>query len=211
MSDTCTISDAVTALATLLLAGAAIGATIAAFMGLETYKKQSLWRSDYEFARRALLTLYKYRDTLYAVRHPAMSSTEMQLTDEERSGIRANSDRSAGVIGAYIRRWERHSSNGAEIEAILLEADAIWGSEFRELFEPLRELQAELNTYIQIHIAANLRGDTHLADNYRETLRDRRDILYDLQHGDDAFRMDFQNGLSALEAFLRPKLGRRRK
>ncbi len=206
--ETGTISDAITALATLLLAGAAIGATIAAFTGLHTWKKQSLWGSDYEFARRALLTFYRYRDTLFAVRHPAMSNAEMRLSEEERSGIRAGDERGAGVINAYARRWEKHASSENELEAVLLEADAIWGPELRDLFTPLFDLRRELFSYIMLHIDANLRGNTDLANEYRTILRARRDVLYDMMNESDDFRRDFLTQLKNVEDFLRPKLGR---
>ncbi len=140
-----------------------------------------------------------------------MLNSEMRLNEEERSGVRANSEQSAGVIKAYARRWEKHSSSERELEAVLLEADAVWGLELRVLCKPLFDLQRELRTYIRLHIDANLRGNTELATEYRKILRTYRDILYDSMNESDDFRREYSAYLAEVESFLRPKLGRQSK
>lgn len=203
------ITATISALGNLLMAGAAIAGAMAAFLGLSTWRNQSLWQADNELAKRALIAIYSYRDSLFAVRHPAMSNSEMELTDEEKNGISAGGDKSAGVINAYAKRWERHSSSKNSLEVILVEADAVWGGQLRERVEPLKKLEHELYAYILLHADAHWRGPTELAKQYREILKTKRDILYDLLDNEkDDFRVDFKNGLGPVEEYLRNKLGR---
>lgn len=201
---------ALAALGTLVLAAAAVAGTTAAFLGLDTWKRQLNWQADHDLAKRSMLAIYKFRYSLYAVRHPAMSDLEMRLTEKERSEIVAGGERSAGVINAYANRWKRHTDVRSSLESLLLETDAVWGTQLRDLVQPLRELENELYSYIFLHIDAYLRGRTELAQSYREILRERRDILYDLLNAEnDPFRRDFKGHLTEIEQYPGKKLGRK--
>ena len=52
--------------------GAAITGAFVAFKGLGTWRRQLKGLSEYELSRRILVTLFKYRDAINGVRHPAM-------------------------------------------------------------------------------------------------------------------------------------------
>jgi len=209
VTDFGSIAAAIGALGSLLMAFAAIAAATAAWNGLETWKKQSVWAADNDLAKRAMLAMYRYRDSLHAVRHMAMNRAEMALPLEDGQTIWSGSEGSAGVIAAYIRRWEKHSPNRNQVEAIVLEADAVWGPDLRRWVKSLLALENELLVYIRLHMDAHLRGDTELAASYREILARKRDILYDFgSDEDDVFRRDFSEALMPVENFLREKLGR---
>lgn len=196
-------------LANGMMACAAIAGAIAAFKGLNTWKNQSLWHADSELAKRVLLAVYTFRDSLYSVRHPVMSASEMELTTDECQGIVAGNDRSAGVINAYAKRWERHSEKSRELDALLLEADVVWDNTLRTRVDALKQLERELYLYIGLHIDAHHRGDTDLAEDYRDILGEERDILYDNLSDTDEFRADFEAAMGPVEGFLKTKLGRK--
>ncbi len=143
------------------------------------------------------------------VRHPAMLNDEMRLEGEEAEGMNADQRRRQGVIAAYSRRWERHSVSRNELDAILIEADAVWDTELTKLIRPLKELERELFVFIQLHFDANYRNSPDLQQSYREILRNKRDILYDLMTDEDDFRKDFTEQLRNVENYLRKKLGRK--
>ncbi len=189
-----------------------MAAAIAAFVGLNAWKKQGVWQADSELARQILVSLYKYRDTLYAVRHPAMSHSEMECDFGAQGSLTDRQKRSQGIINAYAKRWERHYEKRAELNALLIESDAVWESALSELVDEVKNLEHELFTYIMIYLDASHReySDQTMNESYREVLSKKRDILYDLLDESDDYRSDFNRLLKPVEAYLRKKLGRGR-
>ncbi|NRB16264.1 MAG: hypothetical protein HRU33_01480 [Rhodobacteraceae bacterium] len=204
------ISAAISALANILIACATITAAIVAATGLNTWKNRYVWEADTDLAKRSLLAIYRFRDSLYSVRHPAMFHHEMEVSTAEAEGINASNERSAGVINAYANRWEKHSKSRVELDALITEADVLWSSELRQLVEPLRVLENELFGHIRLYLDAWHRGKTDLAKEYQTILSERRDILYDrLDDEKDCFRADCISELLKVEDYLRSKLGRK--
>jgi hypothetical protein len=196
------------ALANCVMAAAAATGAFVAYVGLNTWKSQSIWQADHELARKNLIALYRYRDSLYSVRHPAMRNDEMRLEDDDAERLNEDQQRRQGVVVAYARRWERHSHAKNELDALLIEADAVWGEKLSSLIKPLRDLEHELSMYIMLHLNAHFRNNPDLQKSYREILKKKRDILYDPLTEDDEFRKDFSLHLGAVESYLRNKLGR---
>jgi hypothetical protein len=191
------------------MAGAAAGAAVATIRGINVWKTQGIWQFDNDLARRLLIAIYTYRSSLYSVRHPAMSNSEMTLEEEDAKEISHSEARRRGVIEAYVRRWKKHAEKSNELEALLVEADAVWGSELSSLVAALRSLEHELFVYISLHLDAHYRGNTALAIEYREILKTKRDILFDMMNDEDVFRKDFIAQLVPIETYLRTKLGRK--
>jgi hypothetical protein len=199
---------AMTAIFNLLIAGAAVAGAVIAGMGLNTWKRQSKWEISQDLAKRILVAIYEYRNSLYSVRHPAMSNQEMEISEEQYTGIQSGGDKwRAGTINAYANRWDNHNESQVKLDSLVLEADAFWGDDLRKLLEPIRKLEKELFSYIRIHIDAHLRGNTEIAKEYRKIIKESRDILYDSLSDEDEFRVDFTNQLNLIEVYLREKLG----
>lgn len=198
------VANSITALAAAVTAGAAI-------YGLRTWKTQSEWHADNDLAKRALMTVYKYRDSVYSIRHPARFSAESEVTEEEVASFGARDLRSAGIIKAYANRFERHFPSRNALDAIILECDAVWGTDLRDLVGELKKLEQELFAYINVYFDAHHRAhDDDLAEGYRDVLKGQRDILYDrLDDEKDAFRVDFIKKLTEVEVYLRKKMGRK--
>lgn len=202
--------EVVISFGTLIAGFAAMWGAYSAHKGVNAWKKEREWSADQELAKRALLSAYEFRDSLYRVRHPAIASSETEVSPEELENIAAENLRNAGIINAYANRWRRHSENNRLISSILLEADVEWGTELRSTFKPLFELEHELFSYIRLYIDAYLRGPTELAKDYQKILKDERDILYDLFDAEkDEFRADFEGHLKLVEDYLRTKIGRK--
>ncbi|MCT8330283.1 hypothetical protein [Albidovulum sediminis] len=198
------------ALANWVMAGAAVLAACAARSGLNSWKNQNIWTADAELARRILIALYRFRDSLYAVRHPAMFAGEMRLDAEQESKLSEVEQRQESVRSAYSRRWSRHQEQAIELSSLMIEADAVWGEELSKKVSELRKLERELWAYINLYLDAHYSRDTELAREYRKILKGERNILYDMLKEDDVFRMDFVKALAPVERYLRGKLGRGR-
>ncbi|MCC8996172.1 MAG: hypothetical protein LM517_03760 [Nitrosomonas sp.] len=203
-----TYSELVTLIKDLILSGAATVGAVVAIKGLSTWKRQLRGQSEYELSRRILVTLFKYRDVIAGVRHP-MWAYEMPSPPEDES---KNTSREYvsfyGISKAYQARLEKVQAERKNLYADLLESEAIWGDELKNLFQTLFDLEHELSIRVLNNIKL-MNPDTKEAS--KEAIRNfdkkRRDIMYDdlSEEGDD-YRKDFQRGVEKIEKYLKPKL-----
>ncbi|MFC2970352.1 hypothetical protein [Acidimangrovimonas pyrenivorans] len=194
----------------IAIALAAVFGSFTAWKGLTIWREQNVWQEDNNLARRLLIALYQYRDSIYSVRHPAMAVSEMELDVGDPPDLPEDKKRSRGVILAYSRRWERHLPQRNELDALLIEADAVWGKKLSEMAEPLKLLEHELYAYIWLYLDAHFRGAPELRAQFQKILASKRDILYDTMDEEDEYRIDFNKKLAPLEDYLRTKMGRQR-
>lgn len=197
-------------LANLLLAGAAIAASVAAFLGLNTWRKQLSWQADHELSRKTLILLYRLRDATFSLRHPAIWSSE---SDAAMEGIerprREEEIRFLETTRVYEKRWEKITEVRSELYPLFLEGDAVWGVAYRDLRRPLLDLEIELRLVIQNYLRAidpNRSEATRGAAS--KLLRKKRDIMYDTLDESDEFKRDYSCAFEPLEITLREKLGR---
>lgn len=206
---TFTCSELVTLIKDLILSGAAITGAVVAIKGLSTWKRQLKGQSEYELSRRILVTLFKYRDTIAGVRHPAMWAYEMPFPPEDESkNMSRDYIRFYGTSKAYQARWDKVQAERTSLYADLLESEAIWGDELKKLFKTLFNLEHELFTSVR-HYVELINPDTDEAskEDIRSIDKKLRAIMYDdlSEEGDD-YRKDFQRGVEAIEKYLKPKL-----
>lgn len=204
-----TCLEFVTLVKDLLVGAAAITGAVVAVIGLSTWKRQLRGQFEYELSRRILVTLFKYRDAIAGVRHPAMWSYEMPKPPVEELKTMSDEDvRYYGTSKAYQARWERVQTERTSLYADLLQSEALWGRDLKDLFSVLFNLEHELLITIQHHLrVTNPRTSTIEKDAIRKIIEKRRDIMYDdTSDGGDDFKREFQGGIEAIEKFLKPKL-----
>ena len=189
---------------------AALVGAVVAVLGLGTWKRQIKGQSDYDLARRLLVTVFKYRDAVDGVRHPAMWADEMPLPSaEESERMSREQSRFYGVSRAYQSRWEKVQVERASLYADTLVAEALWGDELKRLFKDLYSLEHELLACIRLYLDAinpDIPDDTK--DATAEIRKKRRDIMYDdLSEDGDEYRKQFRSKVEAVEKYLKSKLG----
>lgn len=206
---TVTCVELVTLIKDLILSGAAIAGAVIAIKGLGTWKRQLKGQSEYELSRRLLVTLFKYRDAIAGVRHPAMWAYEMPGPPEgESKNMSREHVRFYGTSKAYQARWAKVQAERTNLYADLLESEAIWGDDLKNLFKTLFNLEHELFTSIRHYIdLINPETEEASKESIRNIDKKRRDIMYDdlSEEGDD-YRKEFQLGIEAIEQYLKPKL-----
>lgn len=193
----------------MLVGAAAIIGAIVAVIGLSTWKRQLRGQFEYELSRRILVTLFKYRDAIAGVRHPAMWSYEMPKPPAEEQKTMADEDiRYYGTSKAYQARWERVQTERTSLYADLLQSEALWGRSLKDLFNTLFNLEHELLIAIQHYLrVTNPRTSMIEKDAVRKVIEKRRDIMYDdMSDSGDDFKNEFQSGIEAIEKYLKPKL-----
>lgn len=193
----------------LIVAGAAITAAIVAVKGLDTWRRQLKGHSEYELSRRILVTLFKYRDAVNGVRHPAMWNSEMpKPSDEEKESMDAGQIRFYGTSKAYQARWEKVQDERTSLYADLLEAEAIWGDKLNNHFKEVFGLEHELLTQIRLYLEQiNPEVPEHSKEAIRKVDKKKRDIMYDKSGEEpDEFKSDLITAIKKIEVYLKPKL-----
>ncbi len=192
-----------------IISAAAITGAFVAIRGLGTWQKQLKGHSEYDLSRRLLVSLFKYRNALYNVRHPAMFSYEMPTPpDSEAREMSPEQIQFYGTSNAYQARWVKVESERTNLYADLLEAKALWGDEPERQFKVIYDLEHELYTCVR-HYIILINPQTAEAKKNAILKSDemRRDILYDdLSEDGDEFKKEFEAGIESIENYLKPKL-----
>jgi hypothetical protein len=191
----------------VVISGAAITGAIVAVKGLNTWNRQLKGQHEYELSRRILVSLFKFRDVIFAVRKPAIWPHEMESPPE---GEQKSQEyiRYFGVSKAYQARGKKVITEKTILYADLLEAEAIWGGKLRKPFKKIFDLETELfncvNRYLQL-----LNPD--ITEESKEAIqnihREKRDIMYDQCSEElDDFTSEFFSAIEEVEQYLKPKL-----
>jgi hypothetical protein len=192
-----------------ILACAAITGATVAKIGLDTWQRQLKGQSEYELSRRILVSLFKYRDAIAGLRHPAMWAYEMPSPSEEIAKLmNADQIQFYATSKAYQVRWDKVQTERTNLYADMLEAEAIWGSELNSLFKVVFDLQHELFTKIRHHLEL-INPDVKEAKKEAIIKIDdkSRDIMYeDFGDDPDKYKKDLLDAIESIELYLKPKL-----
>lgn len=201
--------EIITIIKDLILASAAITGAIVAVKGLGTWQRQLKGQSEYELSRRILVSLFKYRDSINGVRHPAMWAYEMPNPPEEEAKIMSREQISFyGTSKAYQARWDKVQEQKTALYADLLEAEAIWGMGLKNLFQSVFDLEHELVTQIRHYLELiNMDVKEYRKDAIRKIDENKRDVMYDLSSDEpDEYKKDLLDAITAIEIYLKAKL-----
>jgi len=135
------MKDVVPVMKDVILAGAAIVGACVAIRGLSTWNRQLKGSTEYDLARRLLKLIYRLRDAINQVRSSLMWAYEMPVPFEEEAQRMSSEQKhyyglsrayqDYGLSRAYQARWQKVADIWSEIQAELLEAEALWGSEYK--------------------------------------------------------------------------------
>ena len=188
-----------------------IGACVA-IAGLSTWRRQLKGQADHELARRILVSLYRYRDAINGVRHPAMMAGEFPEPSESQRAHKTDAQiRFSALSNAYGNRWQRVQTQRVALHADLLESEALWGAELKtKEFSPIFSLEWELQVCVRNYL---IQCDPDEREERKTAIaklsRDKRDVLYDsLEPGGDEFSKALADAMGAVETYLKPKLAR---
>ena len=187
----------------------AIAAAVVACMGLGTWKRQLKGNYEYELSRRMLVTLYKYRDAIDGVRHPAVWRHEMPSPPvEEATKMNADEIQHYGTTIAYQNRWEKVNKEKASLYPDILESKALWGIELMGLIDEVYKLEKELLEKVRRHLnLIDPKISTTEKDAIRKFYDAQGDILYDdLSDEGDQFKNTLRSKTKLIEDYLKPKL-----
>lgn len=189
----------------LTIAGG-IGAYVA-LKGLNTWNRQLKGGVEYELTRRLLKLTYRLRDAIRNVRNPAMFGGEMPYpSSDEAKEMSRDQINYYGMSKAYQNRWDKVTQVSSDLQAELLEAEALWGADVHKQFEHLFKLRHELWMAVHFHLMAiNPEQQNVTREAMNRILK--REILYDLSgENEDEFSSEIAKAITPIETFLKPYL-----
>ena len=126
--------------------------------------------------------------------------------------LAATSTVAAGGAGGVAKiGWQDVADALVDLQADLLECEAIWGPEFLKSFEKLKTLERELLLAVQDNLSLI---DPKTKAPFKEAIRKRiagqkRDVLYDtMEEGGDEYSRDLRQAVDKIESRIRPHLKR---
>jgi len=179
-------------------------ASVVGIAGLRVWRHQLYAAQENDLARRGLTSLYKLRNAIKAVRNPYIADFEMALEPgrEVTSYVDAAS---YGTIQAYNNRFQNVWQARTEIDALMLEAEVIWGDSLIDLYSKLFDLQHQLYIYLDVYCKAiNPDITEDMRVRYAQIRDAKTDVLYEGK--DDPFTRDLNDAIRTLEDFYRNKL-----
>lgn len=200
--------DVFTIVGTLVSAAGVGLAFYVGIAGLATWRRQLKGASDHELSRKALIELYRYRDAMEQARVPGMLEWECRLSAEEAAGLTFAQKNHLELRKGYQRRFEEVRKIREPMYMTLLDSEAVWGKDLRNLCKPLFALQNEFSRYVELHlIATDPREDKEDRRPYRDMLKNRREVMYSMPGAmEDEFKQEFDSASAAVELYLKTKL-----
>lgn len=200
------VASVVGVLKDVMLALAAVTGAFCAIKGLGTWHRQLAGGADHEIARRLLLATYRLREAVRRARFPWMSKRE------KPKGLVESHEPSVGgipdpdwTVTAWEARLEGVLEAHTELDAALLEAEALWGTKVRDKFHDTVHKAQDLVDAINGQIASK---STNVDPSWKEYLNDkaqkseRRDILF-ASPDDDCWNREFLSSLESVEVYVR--------
>lgn len=184
-----------------------VGVAIA-YQGLHTWRKQLSGHTNHDLARRLLISIFRRRNAVDMVRRPYLPVEEMR-TDDQTEGFEQMdfAQRTESWIRAYQRRWQKVLDLDAEVKALLVEAEALWGSDLTMLLEEVETLERELFVSLRLYLQLqNPHVDEEFKQIDRKRYNERRHIISE-QDESDEYRNDYSTALEPVKKYLREKLG----
>lgn len=192
----------------LATAAAAITAIVVSVKGLATWKRQLKGNAGFDLAKRVLNAVYRFRDAIWVFRSPMMTAGELAAgleislrgaKEENPYPTKAQKDQAAEA-GAFQSRWERLREAQMKVHDVSLEAQALWGRQFSDMFHELGVLSGELSY-----------ASTRYLGRHRRAMSEREDeritkVIWASGDDEDDFAKRLTATIEKIESAITPHL-----
>lgn len=200
------ITEWISAAKEVFIGLSAVFATIFAYIGLNTWRKELKGKAEYQLAKDVLKSVYKVRDAFKHVRHPAIFAYEYPEEMRDYSGHLKREKDYEGTLYVYEKRWQKMDEAFRELEEHHLDAQVEWGSEFQDVIVKLRSCRAELLVTIQQMLNEKKNHQSAMRD--KESMEKAFSTLYDNGGNSefDMFTPQVEAAINEFEVWLRPHI-----
>ena len=188
-----------------LVGAAAVAAALIAYFGVDAWKRELKGKSEYELAKRVLISVYKVREAFKQVRNPAIYQYEYPEEMKDESGHLHKDKDYAGSLHVYEERWAVLENAFLELEEHHLEAQVEWGPQFQDVITMLRRCRTDLHLAIHQFLERKRTPEYSVASSVEESKKERS-ILYYGGAGSkhDEFSPQIDEAIREFETWLRP-------
>lgn len=199
-----TLVEASEIIRNVALTASAPWAAAVAWRGLTTWKSETGWKKNSDLAEDLLVLMYKRRDAVSNIRHPAVFYNPIQADGEGNKIIDREISEFLGYADEYQKRVDKLEEIRAEIYAKRLRGDAMWGPEISRLLESVFKQEQKLIAAISAHLRAR---NPRMSHEQRAAAGGRYDLdlLYEDPDGEDDYRDEYQALFQPVEDYLRNK------
>lgn len=178
-----------------------MGALIIGGLGLFTWSRQLKGTSEYELAKKAVLSTYEVQQALQSVRNPILYLSK----EEVEAGRRLQEEQRI-----YEDRLNHLNEKWAELQTIRLETKVIWSDKAHNIFNGLQERIGEVRGAIWLHfwMKGAYAGPGTTVDNNRERVIENDKIVYFSSENDDFSKL-ISESVRSIENFFSPKIRRK--
>ncbi|MCD8523186.1 MAG: hypothetical protein LRY66_07365 [Saccharospirillaceae bacterium] len=145
----------------IILIFAAIATAHVAINGLQSWSRELKGKADFEVARNLIRSAYKLRDELRYCRSPWVTMDE--FPEDYDSNNKTPEIEAKAYAFIYSNRWKPVATALQNFETQALEAEALWGSEFKPKTDELRQCARNLQVALEADISNKASG----GENFR--------------------------------------------
>ena len=200
------INEIVTLIKDIVLALCAIGTLSLAVYGLKSWARELTGKADFEVSRQLIRAVYKFRDEMEYSRSPMTLAHEFPSDYDPTNKESEYQAKSWSYV--FSNRWKPVVEAVQELEAQGLEAEALWGTEIKQLVQNLRK-NARL---LRVGMQAVVDNEMHEHENFTcnpDLATQMRNRVWKSALGDsDEITDSISFAVEELENYLRPHLKR---
>ena len=199
--------EVITTLKDICVGLAAVVTAIAAWSGVERWKKELQGKADFEVARSFIKATYQLRDAIEVCRSPWLAAAEFPDSYIKSEGLHSTKEEGQAMAHVYGNRCDKVSKCIQEFDAATLEAEALWGGSIEEKAKALRKCVSELRAAIESVIRdAYSGGQNFISDP--EFAEQINKIVTSAKGPENALTKKINSAISEIESNVRPHLSR---
>ncbi len=195
--------EILTATKDILLIFAAIITANVAVKGLQSWSRELKGKANFEVARNLIRSTYRLRDELSYCRSPWIPFNEFPEGYDPTSLPASEEAKAYSYI--YKNRWKPVATALQEFETQSLEAEALWGPEFKSKTDEMRQCVRNLEVSIDDLISnyANNREDFQSDSEFGETVKSK---VQETKKQENPLTLKISDAVQEIENEIRPHI-----
>jgi len=202
IKDTILISyEIITATKDIIFIFAAIVTAHVAIKGLQSWSRELKGKADFVVAKDLIRSTYKLRDEISYCRSPWIPLSEFPENYDPTSRTATGEAEAYSFI--YTNRWKPVASVLQEFETQALEAEALWGPDFKPKTDELRQCVRNL----QVSIEALIRNKANGGEDFRSDSSFRKTVeseVMEIKKKENPLTLKINDAIKSIENKIRP-------
>jgi hypothetical protein len=189
----------------IILIFAAIATAHVAINGLQSWSRELKGKADFEVARNLIRSVYKIRDELKYCRSPWVTGGE--YPKDYDSNNKSPDTESKAYAFIYTNRWKSVATALQDFESQALEAEALWGSDFKPKTDELRQCARNVQVALEADISNKASGgeDFKCDPEFRKIIQSQ---IWATHDDENPLTLRIGNAISGIEKEVRPHFKR---